>query len=213
MAKFKKADGTEVDLDGVTDAQITAYMAIASDVSAAALAGVAGTIETVVRQAVEPLAKRVDQWETADAPAKGKKPASAEPDEPPAWAKGLIDTVGSITKEREDARSRAETERRCGEYLNRTRPNMAPAARKRLLDRLVAAAPKDDAGLAAATKDALDELKDFGVDVAKLNTASPAGEGAKPPTSEADAAAASKAKREEIRKAGPGGLRPVAARV
>lgn len=202
MAKYKTADGTEHDLgDGVTDAQIKAISTIAADAAAAAVGGATKSLTDSIGAALAPISTRLEAIEKAgQAPSSKPKGKAAEGEDDPVLASigELTKRVETLTQERESERGRAETERRVTEYLNRTRPNMTPQARKRLTARLVAAAPKDETALAAATKDALDELSDYGVDVARLNTASPAAEGAtKPPAS--DTAAAKARKLEEIR--------------
>ncbi|MCA9289381.1 MAG: hypothetical protein KDA05_12385 [Phycisphaerales bacterium] len=212
MAKFRKPDGTEIDLgDGVTDDQVKAIGTIVSASLEPVTESIGKAVKDGLAEAIKPVTERIDKIEQgSDGDADDDDDANDKggDDKMPAWARTLTETVQGIAKERENERTQRTTEQLVKSYVEKNLPNIK--GKDRLVKRLIGMAPKDEAALKAGVEDIKAEWKDAGVDVEKAFSASPAGEGAKGDDAGADdAERKSKEKVEAIRRAGPGGLKPV----
>lgn len=197
--KFKNKEGQDATAD-IDEKLGQAIADIAAGSIASATAELDGRVTTAVATAIKPITEQLGKLGQAgqggDEPALKSK-AKGGDDEAPAWAKGLIDTVGKLSSEREAERQDVATAQRVEAYLAKNHPNADKGRLAFLRKRAIAAAPKDDAALKAAIDEAKQEMTEMGVDVAKALSANPAAEGAKP--SDADADAAARAKEQKLK--------------
>lgn len=207
MAKWKSPNGTEVDLgDGVNDATVAAIGTMIGASLEPVTASIAETVKTSLSEALAPVTQEIEQIKKAGAPApdpKANPPKGGGGDaEPPAWAKGLIEKVDGIAKERDAERDQRTTEQLVKAYFDKHLPNLQ--GRDVLMRRAVTAKPKDEAALKTLVGEFQQEYASVvGKDAAtKAFSASPGKEGAKP--ADADSAAAEKeARLKRIREATP----------
>lgn len=188
-----------LNLEGMTDEQRAVAMPIWKAVEESVKGAVASAIKPeVLGEALKPtLTGLVTEIVKANAPAapagggepekKGaaKKGEETGGDEPPAWAKGILDTVEQLKAkeaEREQA-SQTEAQKRAARTLaekvvSTRRPKLSESARNDLIESIAAQNPADETAALAAANAHLTRLKAYGITVEPLS-ASPAAEGAK----------------------------------
>lgn len=205
--KFKGKDGQDVTLD-IEDNLGSAISQIVEGAVAPVVATIGESIRSALTEAIKPLEQKFEAMEQGDgesgkADANGvpKAKAKAAQDEPPAWAKGLIETVASISTERQADKQRSTSEQLVEAYIAKNHPNLDAGRRAFMRDEALAAAPKDEAAVRLAAQKSIARMTALGVDVLKSFGASPAAEGAKNDTGNADAEKAARIKR--IREATP----------
>jgi len=182
--ELKTADGKPISTEGV-DAKTVALMtavgeAISSQVEAVSQAANEGLTEAVtaaVTAAVEPISTEIEAIKKAKGGEPDPKPDDTPADEPPAWAKEIIETVGSLKSEREAEKQQGTVSNLVKGYLDTKLPNLGDA-RAVIERRLVTAAPKDEAAVKTMVDAIREEFKAFGADVSKQFDADPAKEGA-----------------------------------
>lgn len=185
MAKWKKPDGTEIDIDAddkVVAAVGTMLAAGMEQVTASIGATVAEAVKATVAEAVAPINQRIEEVAKAK-PA--PKPKDDPQDDPVAAAVAralapVTETLAKLQSDREAEQTRAATERLARSTIERLHPNMEPARRELLIGAAIAAAPKDEAAVKAAIEAKRIEWKTAGVDVAKAFGSTSAAEGGKP---------------------------------
>lgn len=199
--------GKDLDLAGA-DQKTLAVVGLALDATMqeieakqteAVTAAVSAAIDGLKTEVIAPLTTKLDALSKTTEPKAKDDPKTTSTDEPPAWAKGLIESVTNLTTEREAERAQRATAERVDAYLATKRPNLAPERAKVLREQLLAAKPADDKAIEQQVQAFEANLKAFGVDVDKAFGASTAGEGGKPGTDTTDPKAEAEAKVEELR--------------
>lgn len=178
---LKDKDGKPIDLTGIDAKTSAALTALAGGLGPQIAAANKQTIEAAITPVMDSIKELSGKIPEPKKEGEGDPKPTGDGDggdgeKLPAWAKQLNDKIDSLTGTFGEQQATTAAQALVGNYVKKHLPNLKPEQAEVLMERLVAAKPKDEAAVKALVTKECEALARFNPDIAKAFTAEPAKE-------------------------------------